>query len=321
MWHGRRQGGQQSGTGTEPSVAALARAAMAQAFDPLAGNNTVSALRWLERANRLVPLDPNVTLALASACLADDPARAAALFQHVLDRHDVRQAWLGLAAARLRLAGPDEAAEPLAAALSRHAFSPDIVSLAETIGCRFGSPGWCALRADGGLEIHVASPETARTTSPETARIMSPETARTMSPETARARRTREPHHPPVAARASSQRNGARGPAEVSLDGKPLRGAILPANWQRARIIDVRIGGVPLLGSPIQVGAIRRLAGCVEVRDGGLCGWAWHPGDPETAPVLTLLGPSGREDSASSHATNPSRSPTPARWRARARFG
>ena len=114
---------------------------------------------WSAR-HRLVPHDPNVTLALASACLAHDPARAASLFQDVPDQHDVRQAWLGLASARLRLAGPDEAAEPLAAALSRHAFSPDIADLAETIGCRSGSPGWCALRPDGGLEIHV-SPATA----------------------------------------------------------------------------------------------------------------------------------------------------------------
>src|ERR1700733_1454937 len=106
MW----QGGRQSGNGTEPSAAGLARAAMAQGLDLLAGNSRASALRWLERAHRLVPRDPNVTLALASACLAHDPGRAASLFQVVLDRHDVRQAWLGLASARLRLAGPDEAA-------------------------------------------------------------------------------------------------------------------------------------------------------------------------------------------------------------------
>jgi GT2 family glycosyltransferase len=36
------------------------------------------------------------------------------------------------------------------------------------------------------------------------------------------------------------------------------------------------------------VTAIRRLAGCAEVWDGGLRGWAWHPNDPDTAPELTL---------------------------------
>jgi GT2 family glycosyltransferase len=243
----------------EPSAAALARAAIIESLDLRTGGDTVSALRWLERAHRLVPHDPNVTLALASACLAHDPVRAASLFQDVLDRHDVRQAWMGLASARLRLAEPEQAVEPLAAALSRHAFSPDIAALAEMIGCRTGGPGWCALRPDGGLEIHLA-PETARLT-------------------------------PPAKGRAI-------GGVRVVLDGKPVRGTTLPANgpanWELTQTIDVRIGGVPLLGSPIQVGAIRRLAGCVEVRDGGIRGWAWHPGDPDTAPALTLSRPSGR---------------------------
>jgi GT2 family glycosyltransferase len=237
-----RQGGKPGGNGAEQSVAALARASMAQALHLPAGDNTISALRWLERAHRLVPIDPNVTLALASTCLARDPARAAALFQDIADSHDVRQAWLGVATARLRLAGPDSAAEPLAVALSRHAFSSDVVGLAETIGRRPGGSGWCALRPDGKLEIHAAGP----------------------------------------------------GRAAVSLDGKPLCGTTLPANWQRGRAIDVRIGGIPLLGSPIQIAAIRRLAGCVEVCDGGIRGWAWHPADPETPPALTLIHTDGQ---------------------------
>ncbi|HEY1412296.1 MAG TPA: glycosyltransferase, partial [Rhodopila sp.] len=53
-------------------------------------------------------------------------------------------------------------------------------------------------------------------------------------------------------------------------------------------------GGAHLLGSPIQVTAIRRLAGCVEVWNGGLRGWAWHPNDPDTAPVLTLTYADGQ---------------------------
>src|SRR5580692_3008430 len=147
----RRQRGRQDSTGTEPPVTALARAAMAQG---LAGDDATARLRWLDRAHRLVPTDPNVTLALASACLAQNPARAASLFQDVTDRHDVRQAWQGLAAARLRLARPEQAEKLLAAALSRHAFSTDIVGLAEAVARRPGGPGWCALRSDGSLEIH-----------------------------------------------------------------------------------------------------------------------------------------------------------------------
>ncbi|HEX4505022.1 MAG TPA: hypothetical protein VH722_04760, partial [Alphaproteobacteria bacterium] len=66
--HSRQPGNQQQrsrqdSTGTEPPVAVLARAAMARG---LAGDDKVGSLRWLERAHRLVPTDPNVTLALAS---------------------------------------------------------------------------------------------------------------------------------------------------------------------------------------------------------------------------------------------------------------
>jgi GT2 family glycosyltransferase len=235
---------------TGPVTAGVATRATARvtARLPTDADNLIAAVRWLERAHRLVPLDPNATLALASTCLAHDPARAAALFQSVADTHDVRQAWLGLAAARLSLAGPDAAAELLAIVLSRYAFTPDIAGLAAAIGRRPGSPGWCALRSDGGLEIHAAT----------------------------------------------STNSLAAGRARVSLDGKSLRGRMLPAGWERGRTIDVRIDDIPLLGSPIQVGAIRRLAGCVEAWDGGIRGWAWHPGDPEAAPVLALLDRSGR---------------------------
>ena len=49
------------------------------------------------------------------------------------------------------------------------------------------------------------------------------------------------------------------------------------------------------LRSRIDIAAIRRLAGCVEAFDGGLRGWAWHPGDPDTAPVLSLTFADGSQ--------------------------
>ncbi len=262
-----------SGVEAESSVAALARAAIRHGLTALAQQSSaapdgaqtyapdamhvspvgtsvpgpITALRWLERAHRLVPSDPTAALALASACLARDPSRAAPLFQGVAEKHNLRQAWLGLAAARLRLIGPDGAAEPFAVVLARFAFNPDATGLAEVIGGRPGSPGWCALRSDGTLEIHTVTPA-----------VSDP---------------------------------GTR--AVVSLDGQPLRGNELPATWQRCRTIDVRIGDAPLLGSPIRIATIRRLAGCVEVGDGGIRGWAWYPADPETAPVLDLRDANG----------------------------
>jgi GT2 family glycosyltransferase len=226
------------GDGTETSIASLARAAVARGLTALSGEDTTSALRWLERAHRLVPRDPNVTLTFASLCLAHNPERAAALFQDVAGRHDVRQAWMGLASARLRLNQPDEAAAALAVALSRHAFAPDIAGLAGTISSATGSPGWCALRSSGALEIHTGTPARVR----------------------------------------------------VLLDGKSMRGTTLPADEGTCRTIDVRIGDVPLLGSPLQASAIRFIAGCVEVSEGGIRGWAWHPNDPGTDPSLTVTG-------------------------------
>ena len=160
------------------------------------------------------------------------------MFQSVAARHDVRQAWLGLAAARLRLTGAQDAAEPLAIALSRHAFAPDIAAVANAIGLSTGA-GWCAVRSDGRLEIQV--------------RI--------------------------------------QGKIRIHLDGKPIRGTTLPAGWERGRTIDVQIGETPLLGSPVDVTAIRRVAGCVEATEDGIRGWAWYPGDPETPPALTLRRP------------------------------
>ena len=239
-------------TAPETSLAALARDAMRRGLDALNAESAAapggSSLRWLERAHRLVPLDPNATLMLASACLAEDPARAASLFQSVAAKHDVRQAWLGLAAAHLRLKGPEDAADPLAVVLSRHAFVADTATLADAIGRGPGRPGWCALGSDGSLEIHPANSTGARP-------IDSP---------------------------------------QVVMDGKHVCGTALPKGWQRRGTIDVRIAGAPLLGSPIDIRAIRRMAGCVEVSDGGIRGWAWHPADPDTAPVLTLLDNSGR---------------------------
>jgi GT2 family glycosyltransferase/glycosyltransferase involved in cell wall biosynthesis len=227
-------------SGPEPAVVALVRTAMERGLAALAEQDVVSALRWLDRAHRLAPHDPNTKLTLATACLGTDPSRAAVLFAEVTGKHDVRQAWLGLAAARLRLAEPDAAAESLVAVLSRHAFAPDTAGLAQQIAGRLG---WCGVRSDGSLEIHPASSDAVR----------------------------------------------------VTLDEKPVRGTKLPGGWARGHSVDIRCAGAHLVGSPIQISAVRRLAGCVEVWNGGLRGWAWHPGDPSTAPVLTLTYVDGSE--------------------------
>ncbi len=85
----------------------------------------------------------------------------------------------------------------------------------------------------------------------------------------------------------------ASGTAEIRLDGRRCAGPALPRTWARAGEVAVTIGGCHLLGSPIQLAAIRRIAGFVEAHDGGLRGWAWHPGDPDTDPELLIRGETG----------------------------
>ena len=64
---------------------------------------------------------------------------------------------------------------------------------------------------------------------------------------------------------------------EIRLDGRPIRGTNLPRTWPGGNRVDVLLGGRPALGSPIPIRAIRRIAGCVEVWDGGIRGWAGIP--------------------------------------------
>lgn len=143
------------GISFEESRVPLALSALAQGRQALAASEHAAALSWLERAHRLVPADPNAALALASACLADDPRRAQALFAAIAGHHDVAQAWLGLVAAGLRCGDPTAAMRALSHALSHHALTPEVAAFAT----RMAPPaGWCALTSDGRLEIHGPAP-------------------------------------------------------------------------------------------------------------------------------------------------------------------
>ncbi len=119
-----------------------------------------------------------MALALATACLGHDDSRAEALFAVIVAEHDVREAWLGLAAARRRLGDAGGVAEALAAVRRRHVLGADAAAIADA----FGIP-------------------------------------------------------------ASTHDASDRPPPTV---------------------------------------------GCVSAQDGGLVGWAWHPGDPDREPVLTI---------------------------------
>ena len=230
--------------GSDPAT--LARDALLRGRHALIAGDAAEAIRWLDRAHRLAPADGTLTLALASACLRHDNARAEALFRSVAEAGDVREAWLGLAAARLGTDDTAGAATALSAALARHALQPAWRDAGDTLAdvvlrCA-GAAGWCGLTGDGQLIVRAA----------------------------------------------------VSGTPEIQLDAKRIPTAALPRTWTRSREIAVSLGSRQLLGSPIQVAAIRRVAGFVEAHDGGLRGWAWHPGDSDTDPELLIGGDSGR---------------------------
>ena len=84
------------------------------------------------------------------------------------------------------------------------------------------------------------------------------------------------------------------GDVELRLDEYRVGNKPLPKRWAMARALTVTVDGHHLLGSPIDLAAISRLSGCVESWEGGIQGWAWHPGDPETDPALTIRGEGDR---------------------------
>lgn len=86
----------------------------------------------------------------------------------------------------------------------------------------------------------------------------------------------------------------SRGPApELWLDGVATvwRARLrLPAGVAR---VELRRGGVALIGSPLAPARLRRVAGVVAEAEGGIAGWAWHPADPDTDPVLRIVPAGG----------------------------
>jgi glycosyltransferase involved in cell wall biosynthesis len=139
--------------------ASLVKDAFARGQAALAAGDQPEAVRWLDRAHRLAPADGTIALLLASAVIARDNARAAGLFAEVLASHDVRDAWLGLATARLLSGDLAGARAALGEVLSRHAVWPDGEKLAGEVVRATGAPGWCGLRGDGDLVVHSATSE------------------------------------------------------------------------------------------------------------------------------------------------------------------
>ena len=189
----------------------------------MAAGDHHDAIRWLDRAHRLIPSDGLVTLALGTACLARDNARAARLFSEIAETYGGREAWIGLAAARLQMTEHEGAARALHEALRQHTVGMGIDVLADAIVAASHNQGWCGVDTAG--TVIVRAPPANR--------------------------------------------------AEIRLDGRRIRGGALPKRWMQGRQLTVTANGCHLLGSPVDILSISRVAGCVEPTSNGLTGWAW----------------------------------------------
>ncbi len=121
--------------------------------EALAAEGRVSEGRaQLERAHRLSGTDQNLALSLALLRLRDgDATGAAALFGSVAQRHDVREAWAGLATASLLAGDIPAAARACASALRAHVPDPGLIAAASAIVQAAGAAGWCGLAEDGAV--------------------------------------------------------------------------------------------------------------------------------------------------------------------------
>jgi GT2 family glycosyltransferase len=228
-----------------------------QAQAALAAGDLETAQRLLEYAQRLAPSDGGITLSIGSVRLQRRDPTASEPFELIAQRDDVREAWLGLAATRRLIGQGDAAAAALGQALARHAppLRAATLDFHDAVARDAGADGWCGLSGDGELLVAL----------------------------------TGQPALP-----------DRLGPLAVRLDGRPVplaaldRGRdgrlrlALPDGWQRAERLTVSWRRRPLIGSPVTPRRILRVEGFVTASAGGLEGWAWLPGDCDTAAVLTI---------------------------------
>lgn len=123
------------------------------------------AERWLDRARRLAPADDAVALSYGVLQLQRGrPAAAAALLETLLERTDIREGWLALAAARAEIGDLPGAAQALGTMLSRHAlpFAPELAQLADRVAQATGAAGWCGVEPGGALRIAAGGARTRR---------------------------------------------------------------------------------------------------------------------------------------------------------------
>ena len=218
---------------------------------------TAPQRRFIDVAPRAAPSDAYTILALAVTKLQQRAPEAAELFASVAHDDDVREAWLGLAAAHYQRTETALAAKALGYALSRYA-ATSVSPLADAVAKSFRLPGWCALDSAGVLIGRLVQPLA-------------------------------------KGARLEASVDGKPLFLQTNPDGRSFSGG-LPDGWRQAGAITVLVDDVALLGSPITPGTIVRVEGFTDSLNGDVHGWAWCPNDPDCNPeisVMPLAGGSG----------------------------
>jgi len=133
--------------------------ALLQGLRAVSAGNADLARRALGIAAGLAPTGPTALLVLAGAkLLLLQSDEAVALYTTVVQKHDLREAWLGLAAARYLQGDIRTAADALGHVLHRHAVSAsDFAHLGDGIASGASTPGWCALESGGRLVVRLPS--------------------------------------------------------------------------------------------------------------------------------------------------------------------
>jgi len=230
----------------------LALEALLKGEGAAAAGDVATARDCFDRALRLSPDDPVVTLALAELNLTHRRIESADMYARVARQHDLREAWLGLATACHLQGLGDQAAEALRCALGRHAFATTgFAPLADAIAQALDAPGWCVLDSTGTLTVRLSG--------------------------------TLSRHAKPKAFI-----DGLPVALQAQAGGRAFT-AQLPGGSEPGGVIVVRMRGREILGSPIAAGTIMRVEGFADTSDGDLHGWAWQPNNPDRDPVLSIV--------------------------------
>ena len=130
-----------------------AASAMARGQAALAAGDFAQAERWLDRSRRVSGGNDAVELLLATARLRQSAPDAAPDFAKLAARHDLREAWLGLATALHHAGDAMAAAAALSEALAGHIglLPAPLHTLADVIARAGGAPGWCCLTEQGAV--------------------------------------------------------------------------------------------------------------------------------------------------------------------------